>query len=260
MEASPGPWISSLRHSHDRLRACVEPLGPDQLEQRSYASEVVDRAGGLPPGLPGRDLRRVPGGRADRAGPPGRDEFVPIWNLWNAKSPQAQAADGLRADQATLERFESLDADQQARLHLHVFGMDLDAAGLARMRVGEHAVHTWDIAVALDPAATVAPDAVALLVDTLGQLAARTAEPDGKQRKVRVLTATRAGSSPWRRGTRSRSRRRTTRPRPSSACRSCGCRRGVRPPGLRAPRPRAHPAGGERRGGPGGTPASLPGF
>ena len=39
MEASPGPWISALRHSHDRLRASVEPLGPDQLTQRSYPSE-----------------------------------------------------------------------------------------------------------------------------------------------------------------------------------------------------------------------------
>ena len=39
MESSPGPWISALRHSHDDLRASVEPLGRTQLEQRSYASE-----------------------------------------------------------------------------------------------------------------------------------------------------------------------------------------------------------------------------
>jgi hypothetical protein len=57
------------------------------------------------------------------------------------------------------------------------------------MRVGEHAVHTWAVAVALDPAATVAPDAVGLLIDTLGPLAARTGKPDGKQRRVRVVTS-----------------------------------------------------------------------
>jgi hypothetical protein len=51
------------------------------------------------------------------------------------------------------------------------------------------ALHTWDIAVALDPAATIAPDAVALLVDTLDQLAGRTAKPDGEQRKIRVSTS-----------------------------------------------------------------------
>jgi uncharacterized protein (TIGR03083 family) len=189
MESSLASWISALRHSHDRLRANVEPLGADQLAAPSYCSEwpiaqVVSHLGSqaeifglfLDAGLTGQD-------------PPGRDEFVPIWDRWNAKSPQAQAADGLRADQATLERFESLDADQQARLRLFAFGMDLDAADLARMRLSEHAIHTWDVAVALDPAATLAPDAAALLVDTVGPLVGRAAKPDGKQRTVSVLTS-----------------------------------------------------------------------
>ena len=188
MESSLGPWISALRHSHDRLRAAVEPLSVDRLEQPSYASEwsvaqVLSHLGSqaeifslfLDAGLTGQD-------------PPGREEFEPIWASWNGKAPQAQAADALRADEATLERFESLDADQQARLHLKLFGMELDATGLARMRVSEHAIHAWDVLVALDPAATVAPDAVALLIDTLDQLAARSGKPDGQQRKVRVST------------------------------------------------------------------------
>jgi uncharacterized protein (TIGR03083 family) len=188
MESSPGPWISALRYSHDRLRAAVEPLSPDQLEQRSYASEwsvaqVLSHLGSqaeifslfLDAGLTGQD-------------PPGREAFEPIWDSWNGKDPQAQASDALRADQATLERFESLDADQQARLQLKLFGMELDTTGLARMRVSEHAIHAWDVLVALDPSATVAPDAVALLIDTLDQLAARSGKPDGQQRKVRVST------------------------------------------------------------------------
>ncbi len=188
MEPSPAPWIGALRHSHDTLQAQVEPLDPSQLEQRSYASEwsiaqVLSHLGSqaeifglfLDAGLSGQD-------------PPGPDVFRPIWDTWNAKSPQAQAADALRADQATVERFESLDADEQARLRLHLFGMELGTAGLARMRVSEHAIHTWDVLVALDPAATVAPDAVVLLIDTLDQLVARSAKPDGKQRKVRVTT------------------------------------------------------------------------
>jgi hypothetical protein len=45
-----------------------------------------------------------------------------------------------------------------------------------------------DVVVALDPAATLAPDAVALLIDTLDQLVARSGKPDGQQRKVRVST------------------------------------------------------------------------
>src|SRR5882762_8659508 len=133
MESSPDPWISALRHSHDRLRASVEPLGPDQLAQRSYPSEwtiaqVLSHLGSqaeifgliLQAGLAGQE-------------PPGPEEFPPIWDTWNAKDPQAQATDALRADQATLERLESMDADERERLHLKLFGMDIDATGLARL-------------------------------------------------------------------------------------------------------------------------------
>ncbi len=188
MEPSPGPWISALRHSHDRLQAGVGPLNLAELEQRSYASEwsiaqVLSHLGSqaeifglfLDAGLTGQE-------------PPGREAFAPIWDSWNGKDPQAQAADALRADEATLERFESLDAGEQARLHLKMFGMELGTTGLARMRLGEHAIHTWDVLVALEPSATVAADAVNLLIDTLDQLAARSGKPDGKQRKVRVST------------------------------------------------------------------------
>jgi hypothetical protein len=44
--------------------------------------------------------------------------------------------------------------------------------------------------VALDPAATVAPDAVALLIDALGQLVTRTAKPGGADRCWHVSTTT----------------------------------------------------------------------
>jgi len=188
METSPDPWIGALRHSHERLQEAAGPLDAAQLEQLSYASEwsiaqVLSHLGSqaeifglfLAAGLTGQD-------------PPGREEFVPIWAVWNAKSPQAQASDALRADQATLEQFESLDDEQRARLRLQMFGMDLDITGLARMRLSEHAVHTWDVAVALDPAATIEPDAVALLIDMLGQSVGRSAKPDGQQRRVRVVT------------------------------------------------------------------------
>jgi uncharacterized protein (TIGR03083 family) len=188
METSPGPWIGALRHSHDRLEAIVEPLDLGQLEQPSYASkwsiaQVLSHLGSqaeifglwLDASLSGTE-------------PPSREAFGPIWDSWNARSPQAQAADALHTDQIALEQMESLDEDQLAGLHLNLFGMDLDAAGLARIRVGEHAVHTWDVAVALDPAATIAPDAAGLLVDTLDQLAARTGKADGKQRRLLVTT------------------------------------------------------------------------
>jgi len=188
MAASPVPQIEALRHSHELLRAAVEPLDASQLEQRSYDTEwsiaqVLSHLGSqaeifelvLDAGLAGQD-------------PPGPEAFPAIWDRWNAKTPRQQADDALRADQAYLERFESLDEGQRASLHIKLFGMEVDAATLAGMRLGEHAVHTWDVRVALDPGVTVAADAVGLLLDGLSQLAARAGKPDGQQRKIRVST------------------------------------------------------------------------
>lgn len=51
-----------------------------------------------------------------------------------------------------------------------MFGsMVMDAAGLLRMRLSEHAVHSWDVEVAVDPAARVSQDAVELLLGALPQ-------------------------------------------------------------------------------------------
>jgi uncharacterized protein (TIGR03083 family) len=186
METDPDRWIAAVRHSHDALRALAGPLTAEQLQQRSYDSEwsiaqVLSHLCSqaevfglwLEAGLTGQE-------------PPGQEVFGPIWEAWNARSPQAQAADSLHANEALVERLESLDDGQRERFRLLLFGMDLDIAGLARMRLSEHAVHSWDVAVALDPSATVAPEAVGLLVDTLGQLAGWTGKPDGTKRQVHV--------------------------------------------------------------------------
>ena len=186
MENDPAPFIQALRHSHGSLRALVEPLTDGQLAQRSYCpdwsiAQVLSHLGSqaeifglwLDAGLTGQD-------------PPGQDAFPPIWDGWNTRASRAQAAGSLQANETLIRRLESLDADQQERLHLEMFGMDLDTAGLARMRLSEHAIHSWDVAAALDPAARVAPDAVDLIVDTLGPLAARSGKPDGTKLRLHV--------------------------------------------------------------------------
>jgi uncharacterized protein (TIGR03083 family) len=188
VEPNPQAWIDALRHSHDALRAIVEPLDEAALRRQSYASDwsiaqVLSHLGSgaeifgvlLDSGLTGTE-------------PPGRDVFPPIWQAWNERSPQAQAADGLATDESLVRRFEALDAEQRDGIRMHMFGMDLDLTGLLRMRLSEHAVHKWDIAVALDPAATVAADAVSLLVDALGPTAARSGKPSDRPLAVRVST------------------------------------------------------------------------
>ena len=188
MQTRPGPWIEALRHSHDSLRATLEPLDAEQVRRPSYASEwsiaqVLSHLGSgaqifglfLDAGLTG-------------APTPGQDVFPPIWDAWNARSPEDQAAQALIADGELVERFESLDAGQLESVRLPLFGMDVDITGLARMRLSELAIHSWDVAVALDPAATVLADAVVLLIDTLDLVAGRTAKPEGRQLRLAVST------------------------------------------------------------------------
>jgi uncharacterized protein (TIGR03083 family) len=186
--SDPSDWISAWRTSQGILAAAAGPLDAEQLDQPSYDSEwsiaeVLSHVGSqaeifellLSAGLSGGD-------------PPGQEDFAPIWQRWNARAPQAQATDALAVNEALLERFESLDDDERERFHLNTWGMDLDLAGLASLRAGEHAVHTWDVVVMLDPTATVAPDAVDLLVDTLDRVAGR-AKPDGQKRRIEVATS-----------------------------------------------------------------------
>lgn len=186
MEASP--WIGALRHSHDALRANVEPLDEDRLSQGSYCSEwsIAQVLSHLGSGAEIFGLFLEAGLRGEE--PPGPDTFPPIWQAWNERSPQAQATDALAADETLVKRLESLSPQERDTVRLQLFGMDLDVTGLVRLRLGEHAVHSWDVAVALDPAATVAADAVALLIDNLAPLIARAGRPASEPQAVHVAT------------------------------------------------------------------------
>jgi hypothetical protein len=103
---------------------------------------------------------------------PGPESFQAVWDVWNAKTPDEQAADALAADERQVRALEQLTDEQLSKISLAFFGMELDAVGLVRLRLGEHALHTWDVAVSLDPDATVSPDAVDLLIDNVPQFLA----------------------------------------------------------------------------------------
>jgi len=127
---------------------------------------------------------------ATRAGQPvpGIDVFRPIWDVWNAKSPQEQATDAIPADRSLVELLEEVQAGPDAGLTLTFIGRDLDLAGLTSMRLAEHTLHSWDIAVTRDPAAGLAPTAAALLIDTVGFMVGRTAKPAPSPARIHVRT------------------------------------------------------------------------
>ncbi len=158
-------WLDVLAGSHDRLSDLVGGLDDEALGSKSYCSDwtiaqVVSHLG---------SGAEIMGGTVDAAvageDPPSTDTYPKIWERWNAMTPREAADSGLSTDGGLVEKFEHL-GDGLAELEFTVFGgMRMDAVGLLRMRLSEHAVHSWDVGVALDPGARVDHDAVNLLLD-----------------------------------------------------------------------------------------------
>jgi uncharacterized protein (TIGR03083 family) len=190
METDPRAWIATLRSSHSRLADLTGTMTPERLRTQSYCgdwtiAQVLSHLGS------GAEIALMTLlGAVGRAEPAGRDAFQPIWDRWNAKSPDDQVADGLVADQEHIAALEGLSDDELAAINLPVFGMQLDSVGLIRLRLGEHSVHTWDVAVVGDPASVVLPAAVSLLIDNVPLfIAPRLGKPQEKPFQVRIRTS-----------------------------------------------------------------------
>jgi uncharacterized protein (TIGR03083 family) len=190
VSSDPRTWIATLRESHERLGRLVQPMTPDQIRAPSYCrdwtnAQVLSHLGS------GAEiaLLTLPGALGE-AEPVGREAFGPVWDRWNAKSPDAQAADALVSDENHVQTLEALTNEQLAGINMDFFGMmQLDAVGVVRMRLGEHVVHTWDLAVMADPAATVQAGAVELLIDNVPQfLAPRLGKPLPEPFSARITT------------------------------------------------------------------------
>jgi uncharacterized protein (TIGR03083 family) len=98
------------------------------------------------------------------------------------------AADSISSNETYVTALEGLTPKELANLRFAVFGSERDVAGLARMRLSEHAIHTWDVAVALDPSATIAPTAATFLIDSVEQTLGYAGKPSGLYATVRVRT------------------------------------------------------------------------
>jgi uncharacterized protein (TIGR03083 family) len=190
VSSDPRTWIATLRQSHDRLAGLVQPMTPEQVGGQSYCrdwtqAQVLSHLGS------GAEiaLLMLPGALGE-AEPVGREAFPAVWDKWNAKTPAEQAADALATDDKQIATLESLTDDQFAAVDLDFFGMmRLDAVGMVRMRLGEHVLHTWDVAVMHDGDATVQANAVELLIDNVPQfLAPRLGKPLPEPFAARITT------------------------------------------------------------------------
>ncbi len=180
--------LATLRRSHDRLAGIAGPLTADQVTGPSYdddwsIAQVLSHLGS------GAEIFSVlldAGLRGEPA--PGTGWYQEIWDRWNGKGPEEQVRDAIAADAAFLDRAGALDAAERGRWRMSMFGGEQDLSGLARMRLSEHTLHTWDVAVMLDASDTLPEDAVAQIIDTMPGMAGYVARPAGQDLRVHVIT------------------------------------------------------------------------
>ena len=182
----PDP-VATLQAAAIHTRDLVTGLAPGQLLAPSYASEwtIADALSHLGSGavIIGQGIEDSIAGR-----PPDPDFNPSVWDTWNAKQPTDQAADFLAADQALLDRIASLSPEEAATVRLPFGPITLDLDGVARARLNEHTLHTWDVEVAIDPTATLLPSSTAVVVDNLGLIAGFAGKPTGTVHDLIVRT------------------------------------------------------------------------
>jgi uncharacterized protein (TIGR03083 family) len=169
VETEPRRWIAALRGSHERLTAFAAALDDGGLDTQSMCTDwTVARVLGH---LGSQAEIGLAGWEANLAGrePPGQDANPPVWDRWNAMSPGDAAAAFADADRRLLEALEGLDPEQldTMQIKLAFLPEPIDVAGAVGFRLGEHALHSWDVFAAFDDRATLAAESTELLIDRL---------------------------------------------------------------------------------------------
>jgi uncharacterized protein (TIGR03083 family) len=184
--ADEGP-IAALGVSVERLHRLASGLTAEQVRQPAYPSEwtvaqVLSHIGSGAVIIRRRLEDTLAGHDFD-------DTFMQAtWDTWNAKAPDDQAADALVADRALLDALAGVGPDQRSGFHVAFGPLDLDFAAFVRLRLNEHALHTWDIAVALDPSTPLPADVTGQVVDGLEMMAGWTGRPAAEPHTLRVRT------------------------------------------------------------------------
>ena len=164
--------ISALQDSHARLVKALTTLTNAELSGPSYddgwtIAQVASHLGsgaGIFVLFINTSLSNEPA--------PGGDQFKRSGVAGTRSKP---------SNNRPLDRGQSAISRQGARYlrateswRLELSGNTQSLLSLLRLRLSEQALHTWDIAVARDPQAVVAADAVALIVDNLEQITQRS--------------------------------------------------------------------------------------
>ncbi|MEU4094229.1 maleylpyruvate isomerase family mycothiol-dependent enzyme [Streptomyces sp. NPDC026673] len=162
-----------------RLDAVVGGLTGEQLLRPSFAAgwsiaQVLVHLGAGAELCTGAVRRGLAG---DTAGV-SREEIAEVHERWIPLRPAAQRDAWREAETGLLRLLDSLDPGLRARVTVPYFTGPVDFTAFTGYWLSEQSVHTWDVEVGLDPAATVPAPEVALLWDRIDMVASRSRDAD----------------------------------------------------------------------------------
>jgi uncharacterized protein (TIGR03083 family) len=178
----------ALRASVARLRELTSEMNEADLSRQAYPAEwtIADVLSHLGSAAV-ITQRRLEDALAGRDTP---DDFAPgVWDTWNAKSPTDKRNEALAADGELLARIDAVTPDERRTFTTAVGPLTIGFDQLVAMRLNEHAFHTWDIEVIVDPDATIPRQSTELVVDNLELIARFTAKPTGDETTLTVVTS-----------------------------------------------------------------------
>ena len=179
--------LDALHRSVDRLHDLVVDLTPDQLVLPAYPSEwtIADTLSHIGSGavILRQRLEDIVAGTD-----PDPDFNQSVWDDWNARAPEAQAAGALEADAAMVAAIDALTDTQRAEFRFEMGPFQLDFSGYVGLRLNEHVLHTWDVEVVLDPSATVPAESAGAVIENLGIIVGFAGKPTGTERTLHLRT------------------------------------------------------------------------
>lgn len=177
------PWLAALDASSNRLRELVTDLSAADLERPSFAAgwsiaHVLSHLGSAAE-ISAGIVRR---GLAGDDTPPNIDDIRPVWTRWDALDPLAQREGWFASDEAHRSLLVAITDDEAAHLRVPYFAGPLTLLEYAGYRLSEHSLHGWDVAVALEPTASIPASELALLWSRLNLVAGRFHDKDVARR------------------------------------------------------------------------------
>lgn len=174
---TPEEIVTELRLEHDSLSSLVRELDAENLERPSYASEwtiaqVLSHLGS------GAEIN-LSNVRAALVGTEAiaKDSYPDLWKRWDGMSPVDQAIGFQRWHGELVAAFEETGWETLKDLEVPTAMGMLSGGTVIGMRFREATVHAWDVAAALDRAATIRSAAAGILADQASEMMGRLADP-----------------------------------------------------------------------------------